>query len=122
TLTVSNSTLTLNSTGSTGSGGGIYNEGSLTVLNSTITSNFAGDYFGAGGGISSQSYYYSSYGGDKLTVINSTLSNNSAGIGRRIYFSSASAYFSAVPSLLTNVTIAANHVTNISNIGGLGLK
>ena len=75
TLTVSNCTVSGNSTptDSFGQGGGIFNDGSfgsapLTVINCTISGNAAVP--GTGGGITN-------YGGT-LTITNSTLSSNSA--------------------------------------------
>jgi predicted outer membrane repeat protein len=71
TLTVSNCTLSGNSTGSgSSSGGGIDNYGTLTVSNSTISNNTAGN--GYGGGINNQG---------TLTVSNSTFSGNTASLG-----------------------------------------
>jgi hypothetical protein len=71
-LTVSDSTLSGNST--SGDGGGIYNTGSLTVSGSTLSGNSAVD--GSGGGITN-------FG--TLTVSDSTLSGNSAASGGGIY-------------------------------------
>ncbi len=67
TLTVSNSTLSNNSSGYWRVGGGIYNTGTLTVSNSTLSGN-AG--YGGGGGIFND--------GGTVTVSNSTLFGNSA--------------------------------------------
>ncbi|MCY2972613.1 MAG: hypothetical protein NTZ30_18380 [Planctomycetota bacterium] len=67
TLTLTNSTISGNTTGS--SGGGIYNGGTLTVTNSTISGNTTGS---SGGGI---------YNGGTLTVTNSTISGNTASNG-----------------------------------------
>ena len=71
TLTVTNSTLS----GNFGNlnGGGIANRGTLTVINSTLSGNDADNF---GGGIDNQ--------GGMLTVINSTLSGNSAAGGAGI--------------------------------------
>jgi hypothetical protein len=68
-LIVSSSTLTANLSGA---GGGIDNVtgGTLTLINSTVAANSAGD--GSGGGI---------LNGGRLTVINSTVADNSAGTG-----------------------------------------
>ncbi len=70
TLTVSNTTISDNTTTNTGyfGGGGIYNVGALTVTSSTLSGNTATT---EGGGI----YSYSS----TVTITNSTLSGNSAG-------------------------------------------
>ncbi|MBK9208823.1 MAG: S-layer homology domain-containing protein [Anaerolineales bacterium] len=67
TLTVTNSTLSGNS--STLGGGGISNYGTLTVTNSTLSGNSATSGGGIGGGI---------LNGGTLTVTNSTLSGNSS--------------------------------------------
>jgi hypothetical protein len=89
-LTLSNSTVANNSTGSGtsdgdrgGFGGGIANgglssnPGSLTILNSTISDNHSGASSldgGSGGGISNNA-------NSSLVIENSTISNNAAGIG-----------------------------------------
>ena len=73
TATLSNSTLTGNSTGSYGVGGAISNTGTMTVTAVTISGNF-GD--SAGGGI--YNYQLTGYAGGTLTVTDSTISNNSA--------------------------------------------
>jgi hypothetical protein len=67
TLTVSNSTVSGNSSQLGGNGGGgIYNAGSLTIINSTVSGNTTIN----GGGI---------YNSGTLTVTNSTVSGNAAG-------------------------------------------
>jgi uncharacterized repeat protein (TIGR01451 family)/CSLREA domain-containing protein len=95
-LTITNSTLSSNTTGhggdagligwggDGGAGGGIYNSGTLTITNSTLSSNTTGHGGvgsgfpsrggdgGAGGGI---------YNGGTLTITNSTLSSNTTGDG-----------------------------------------
>jgi CSLREA domain-containing protein len=55
--------------GSSDSGGGIYNGGTLTLTNCTLNGNSAGRIGGYGGGI---------YNGGTLTLTNCTLSSNSA--------------------------------------------
>jgi uncharacterized repeat protein (TIGR01451 family) len=94
TLSIANSSITGNLTGSGGSngsgtggpggdGGGIYNSGTLTITNSTVSGNRAGHggngagsgtggKGGSGGGIANTG---------TLTVLNSTLSGNQAGSG-----------------------------------------
>ena len=70
TLTISNSTITGNNSGTLftlSRGGGIGNSGTLTVVNSTISGNVAGT---EGGGI---------YNAGTLTVSKSTISGNTAG-------------------------------------------
>jgi hypothetical protein len=73
TVTITNSTISGNSNGNSGEGGGIYTDGTklpgdLIVISSTISGNFA---FYDGGGI------FSGFSG--LTIINSTISGNSTG-------------------------------------------
>jgi hypothetical protein len=75
TLTVSSSTLSGNSVYG-GLGGGIDNRGTLTVSDSTLSENSAVNAGGQGGGI---------YNDGTLTVSNSTLSGNSAPVGGAIY-------------------------------------
>jgi CSLREA domain-containing protein len=97
TLTVTNSTISNNTTGrgdsvggvatggKGGDGGGIYNDGTLTVTNSTVSSNTTG----SGGDGLGLGYSYSGDGGDgggiynsgTLTVTNSTISDNATGNG-----------------------------------------
>ncbi len=80
TLTITNSTLSGNSTGTAdiGYGGAIYNDGSLTVTNSTLSGNVAEDGLGftndRGGGI------FNSFSAN-LIVTGSTLSGNSTSTG-----------------------------------------
>src|SRR5882762_1765935 len=76
TLTVTNSTISNNSSGvnSFGNGGGIYKIGTLTVTNSTISNNSSD----SGGGI------YNSFG-LTLNVANSTVESNAAHNGGGIY-------------------------------------
>src|SRR6185369_12231785 len=76
TLNLKDVTVNGNQTGagghsSGGSGGGIFNEGTLTIVNSTISDNQTGKD-GDGGGI---------YNGSTLTLINSTISGNQTGPG-----------------------------------------
>jgi hypothetical protein len=109
-----------------GSGGGIYNAGTLTVQGSTISGNFATD----GGGIynggtltlsastlAGNSALYAggieNYG--TLTLSNSTLSGNAAAsFGGGLW----SAAFAPVAVVLTDVTITANR----ANTAGLAVK
>jgi hypothetical protein len=97
TLTLSNSTLSVNAASS--DGGGIHNSGTLTVSNSTLSGNSAG--YG-GGGIGNSG---------TLTVSNSTLSGNSApgyygdGGGGGILTLNAG---TLTVVTLTNVTLTAN--------------
>ncbi|HAF21704.1 MAG TPA: hypothetical protein DCK93_02145 [Blastocatellia bacterium] len=94
TLTITNSSITGNLTGSGGSngsgiggpggnGGGIYNSGTLTVTNSTISGNRTGP--GGNGGASGTGGKGGSGGGiantGTLSVVNSTLNDNQAGSG-----------------------------------------
>ena len=79
TLTLTNSTLSGNSTFYGGGGGGIANGGTLTVTNSTVSGNSS--YWGGGG--------IANYG--TLTLTNSTLSGNSAPYSGGIFNSYATA-------------------------------
>lgn len=88
-------------------GGGIRADGVMTVNGSTVSGNSARD----GGGI---------WIAKSLTMANSTLAGNSAtGFGGGIYGDFSSTIFFARPSVLTNVTIAANRA-NTSVLDGSG--
>jgi hypothetical protein len=106
-VTITNSTLSGNST-SGGSGGGIFTpSGSLTITNSTLSGNSASN-FGNGGGIRNN--------GASLTLTNSTLSGNNAGNdGGGIYNAGGS-------TTLTNGTVSNNGASEagggIRNAGG----
>jgi len=90
TLTLTDSTISGNS--AAGSGGGIYNDGTLTLLtNSAVSGNFAGK---AGGGISNSG---------TVTLSNSTISGNSAGGDGGGIFNRGTGSLS-----LTNSTISGN--------------
>jgi hypothetical protein len=126
TLTVSNSTLSSNTTSGSGyynagAGGGIYNSATLTVTSSTLSGNSVSGFIDGGGGIynyagtltvtsstlsgnsatGSNSYGggISNYGGT-LTVSDSTLSGNSAGYGGGID--------NQGPMTVSNSTLSAN--------------
>jgi len=106
TLSLSNVTLTANSSGI--NGGGLLNLGTLTLTNTTVSGNTAGT---DGGGI------YNS-GGRTLTITASTVSGNSAnGAGR-----SGGGIFNAGAAALTNVTVSGNSANNggggVFNSGG----
>ncbi len=106
TLTVSNSTISGNTTGggpSGNQGGGIFNGGTLTVSNSTISGNTATGS-GLGGGI---------FNNGTLTVSNSTISGNTANGGN----GGGIANFG--PLTVSNSTISGNILTNNSNGGGI---
>ena len=124
TLTLSNSTITGNSSNSYGGyydAGGIFNQGTMTIDNSTITGNSSNSHYG--GGISNRGTLTinrstiannsSGYLGGgifnqgTLTMGNSTISNNSAPYGAGIFNNST--------LTLNNSTIANN---TSSNIGG----
>ena len=134
TLTLSNSTITGNSSNNYGGGGigynsagGISNQGTLTVNDSTITGNSSNGYGGLGGGgaggisnrgtltinrstIANNSSAYLGggiYNQGTLTIGNSTINNNSATYGAGIFNNST--------LTLNNSTIANN---TSSNIGG----
>jgi len=98
TLTVTNSTLAGNSASLYG--GGIFNDGALTVANSTLAGNSASLY---GAGI---------YNAGTLTVTNSTLAGNSGGIGAGIY--------NAGTLTVTNSTLAGNSGGIGAGIGTFG--
>ena len=96
TLTVSNSTLSGNS--STKNGGAIFNNGTLTVTNSTFSNNIAGDH---GGGVISDA--------GMLTVTGSTFSGNMGSTGGAI--------FNGGTANVTNSTFSANSAS--INGGGI---
>ena len=82
-LTLVNCIVTSNSgqNGDYGSGGGIYNDGTLTLVNTTVISNsvYSSGYTGGaalGGGI---------YNNGNLALIDSLVGNNAAGFGGGIY-------------------------------------
>jgi CSLREA domain-containing protein len=91
TLTITNCTITGNSTPN-GTGGGILNGGTLTVTNSTITGNSASN---SGGGIRNLS--------GTLTVTNSTITGNSATLGGGGIVNNAGATVT-----VTNTIVAGN--------------
>ena len=105
TLTVTDSTISGNSTsGYDGGGGGIFNSGALTVTNSTISGNLAS----RGGGICNSG---------TLTVINSIISGNSndedsGGAGGGVYNTGT--------LTVINSTIADNLVVESHGWGGFG--
>jgi hypothetical protein len=116
-LDASSSDLTLNALiiadgsvpGNGGTGGGIFNSGTLSISNSTLSGNSVGEY-GSGGGIANNI-------GGTLTISSSTLSNNSApysGDGGGI------ANFDGTVTI-ANSTIATNSATSgggIANFDG----
>jgi hypothetical protein len=102
TVTISNSTFANNSaTGKFGEGGGLYNDGTVTISNSTFANNSAPN--GYGGGIEN-------YNGT-LSITNSTIANNSAsgGDGGGIY------------NAFSTVSISNSTIANNSASGGGGL-
>ncbi len=90
TATVINSTLSGNTSGT---GGGLLNNGTVELINSTVSNNTA---TANGGGIAS---------GGSVTVTNSTVSTNSATFGGGFYLSSSTA-------ALNNSTVSANSANN----------
>jgi len=102
-LTVTNSTITGNTTN--GDGGGIYNIGKLSIIGSTISNNTATDYFG-GGGISNTN-------SGTASVVNSTFTGNNApnGDGGAIFI-----YSSTVT--VVNSTFSANIAGGNNSSGG----
>jgi hypothetical protein len=112
-----------------GSGGGIYNAGTLTLSASTVSGNFATDgggiYNGGGSSLTLSGCTLSGnsalYGGaienyGTLALRNSTLSGNSATSYGGGLWSSA---FAPAAVTLTNVTITANR-DNTAGLGGQG--
>lgn len=116
TLTVSNSTLSGNSTyrvSGPGSGGGINNSGALTVISSTFSGNSASGFVpvgrsgferGNGGGIANSG---------TLTLSNSTLSGNSATNG------SGGGIDNSGTLTVTNSTLSGNSATRAGVGGGI---
>jgi len=104
--------------GLSGSGGGVYNVGTLTINNSTLSGNAAvGDLgqcffppcYGTGGGI---------YNIGALTINNTTLSGNStggrpAGFGGGIYN-----HFGLGPLIISNSTLSGNSAFGSGSRGG----
>jgi hypothetical protein len=80
TMTVTNSTISGNSTSGTGSyGGGVANyDGTMTLINSTITRNRSGE---RGGGVHNRGVYREA----RVTVTNSTISGNLSGSGGGVF-------------------------------------
>ena len=96
TLSLTNSSVSGNSTGETG-GGGIWNGGTMTVSNSTVSGNSAGNV--GFGGI---------WNGGTMTVSNSAVSGNSAGaFGVNGIFNDGS-FGGAVTLTLTDTTVSEN--------------
>jgi hypothetical protein len=92
TVTISNSTISGNSTPGPGSGGGIFSIGTVTISNSTLSDNFAGDY---GAGI---------FNGGSVTISNSTISGNSAPYNG----SSGGGIFNSGTATISNSTVSGN--------------
>jgi hypothetical protein len=113
TASVSDCTLSGNSTSFFG-GGGIYNTGTLTVSNSTLSGNFGGGIYNGGTLTVSQSTLSGNSGGGiynflgTLTVSNSTLSSNSAG-----------GISNGGTLTVSNSTLSGNSGSGISNSGTL---
>jgi len=100
--TVSMSGITIeNGSNTTGSGGGIFNEGTLTLTNSTVSANKA-SLFG-GGGI---------FNDGRLNVIDSTVSNNASDAGGGIFNTGATGVLN-----LTGSTVSGN--TSAGGGGGI---
>jgi hypothetical protein len=104
TMTVSNSTISGNVSGTVGSGGGIWSDGSLVISGSTISGNEAinqtGDD-GVGGGI---------YNSGTLTLVNSTVSGNTAVTSGGGLYSDDT----ASDVLIVNSTIADNSAPSVA--------
>jgi hypothetical protein len=95
TLTIQNTIISENTVAGSGSGGGVYNVGSLTAINSTIRGNTGS----GGGGIS----------GGGVTIINCTISGNSA------VFEGGGIYGGGT---ISNCTISGNRTTVGHSRGG----
>jgi uncharacterized protein (TIGR03437 family) len=102
-LTVTNSTISGNTTDN--SGGGIGNFGVLTVTSSTISGNTANGFFG-GGSISN---------GGTLTVTSSTISGNSAPNGDN----KGGGILTFGAATITNCTITNNAAAGAASAGGV---
>ncbi|MDX6642906.1 MAG: hypothetical protein QOD76_868 [Solirubrobacteraceae bacterium] len=114
TLTLSSSTVTGNvASGSAtdGSGGGIYNAGTLEARGVTIAGNLATSApavaIGVGGGIDNEG---------QLTLVNSTLASNTAGGALVLGQGGGLATGAGHTSTLTNVTVTGNQ----TGLGGVG--
>ena len=93
TLTLTNSTVSGNST--IGGGGGIINSGTLTLTNSTVSGNRGA--FGSGGGIEN---------GGTANLFNATIANNEVGVTGGGVFNGAGAIFNFQNTILAgNSTI-----------------
>ena len=88
--TVTNSTISGNTPGYSGSRGGVYNYGTLTLSNSTVSGNTGGGVFSNGG---------------TLTLTNSTVSGNTAG------FSGGGVHNTSGTLTLRNSTVSGNTAT-----------
>ncbi len=139
TLTITNSSITGNLTGSGGSngsgtggpggdGGGIYNSGTLTVTNSTISGNHTGR--GGSGGATGTGGKGGSGGGiantGTLSVVNSTLNGNQAGSGGNAGSSGTGGAggdggaLNSDTGTITNCTISGNQAGDGGTAGDTG--
>ena len=106
TMTVSDSTLSGNGEYG-GSGGAIYNDGTMTISNSTLSGNAANGLWGIGGAI---------YNGGTMTVSNSTLSGNVAsgspyaGFGGAIYNDAGGRLIVSSSTLADNAAVGGTDV------------
>jgi hypothetical protein len=98
-LTLTNSTLSANA--ATSDGGGLFNSGTLTLTNSTLSGNVAGSN---GGGVLNNG---------TLTMTNSTLSSNTSAYGGGVYNRSA--------LTLANSTLSGNSAGSGGTGGGGGV-
>ena len=100
TLVINSSAIVGNTTGSSGAyGGGISNRGTLTLTSSTVSGNSSS---GTGGGVSN-------YGGT-MTLINSTISGNSSG------FYGGGLYNSGIMTVINSTVNANSAIFNGSGI------
>jgi CSLREA domain-containing protein len=105
TLTLTNSTVSGNTSGSGFGGGGIYNGGTMMITNSTVSGNKNTGY-AHGGGIASF--------GPTLTLTNSTVSGNTS------YLAGGGIYKGGSTLTLTNSTVSGNTAGNYG--GGIFME
>jgi len=107
TLTITSSTVSGNSAAGNGFGGGVFNSGTLTLTSSTVSGNSAAGN-GIGGGV---------FNLGTLTLTNTTVSGNSAGgnggNGR------GGGVFNSGTLTLTNTTVSGNSAGGNARGGGL---
>jgi Right handed beta helix region len=113
TATITDSTISNNSTGSDGGGGGVFNvNGMLTVNNTTISGNST---VGPGGGIGNIAFD----GSATLMITNSTISGNSAVDGGGVYSGAGGSVQSFSVVTISSSTISGNSAGAGGNGGGI---